>query len=48
MQLVRQLERSPAALRNFIARADASALSRHKPVNLQLVRGLMAEEGLSS
>jgi chromosomal replication initiation ATPase DnaA len=48
MQLVRQLERSPAALRNFIARADASALSRHKPVNLQLVRALMAEEGLSS
>ena len=40
--LVRTLERSPAALRDFIARADAQALAEKKPVNLQLIRGLMA------
>ncbi len=40
--LVRQLERSPAALRDFIARADAAALAAQKPINLQLIRGLMA------
>lgn len=39
--LVRTLERSPAALRDFIARADATALAEKKPVNLQLIRGLM-------
>jgi chromosomal replication initiation ATPase DnaA len=39
--LVRGLERSPAALRDFIARADRLALSRQKPVNLQLIRALM-------
>ncbi len=42
IKLVQGLERSPAALRDFIARADATALSRQKPVNLQLVRELMA------
>jgi chromosomal replication initiation ATPase DnaA len=40
--LVRTLERSPAALRDFIARADARALAEKKPVNLQLIRTLMA------
>ena len=40
--LVRTLERSPAALRDFIQRADAVALAEKKPVNLQLIRGLMA------
>ena len=41
--LVRQLERSPSALRDFIARADAAALRDQKPINLQLIRALMAE-----
>jgi chromosomal replication initiation ATPase DnaA len=41
--LVRTLERSPAALRDFIQRADAAALAEKKPVNLQLIRGLMAD-----
>jgi chromosomal replication initiation ATPase DnaA len=41
--LIRTLERSPAALRDFIARADALALAEQKPVNLQLIRGLMAD-----
>ena len=40
--LVRTLERSPAALRDFIQRADTQALAEKKPVNLQLIRGLMA------
>lgn len=43
--LVRNLERTPAAIRAFIARADAEAMRLQKPVNLQLVRGLMAREG---
>ena len=47
-ELVQQLERSPAALRDFIARADATALSRQKPINLQLIRGLMADPGIAS
>ena len=41
--LLRGLERSPAAVRDFIARADGEALSRQKPINLQLIRELMAE-----
>jgi chromosomal replication initiation ATPase DnaA len=41
--LLRGLERSPAAVRDFIARADREALSRQKPINLQLIRELMAE-----
>jgi chromosomal replication initiation ATPase DnaA len=43
MHLVRQLERSPAAIRDFIARADAAALSAQKPINIQLIRALMVE-----
>ena len=42
-RLVEGLERSPAAIRDFIARADQEALSRQKPINLQLIRGLMAD-----
>ena len=41
--LVRRLERSPAALRDFIARADAAALAAQKPVTLPLIRALMAD-----
>jgi chromosomal replication initiation ATPase DnaA len=41
--LVRTLERSPAALRDFIQRADGAALAAQKPVNLQLIRGLMED-----
>jgi chromosomal replication initiation ATPase DnaA len=47
-ELVQQLERSPAAIRDFIAKADATALSLQKPINLQLIRGLMADPGVSS
>jgi chromosomal replication initiation ATPase DnaA len=41
MRLIHGLERSPAAIRDFIARADREALSRQKPVNVQLIRELM-------
>ena len=41
--LVRQLERSPASIRDFIAKADEAALAAQKPINLQLIRALMAE-----
>jgi chromosomal replication initiation ATPase DnaA len=47
-ELVQQLERSPAALRDFIARADREAMSRQKPINLQLIRGLMTGPGVPS
>lgn len=36
------LERSPAAVRAFVAEADATALSEARPVNLSLVRRLLA------
>jgi chromosomal replication initiation ATPase DnaA len=41
MHLVKTLERSPAAIRDFIARADKAALAAQRPVNLQLIRSLM-------
>jgi len=41
--LVRNLERTPAAIRAFIAKADREALRLQKPVNLQLIRGLMVD-----
>jgi chromosomal replication initiation ATPase DnaA len=43
--LVRHLERTPAAIRAFIARADAEAMRLQKPINIQLLRVLMAENG---
>jgi chromosomal replication initiation ATPase DnaA len=48
-RIVHSLERSPNAIRQFIARADARALGEGRPINLALVRDLMAEEcdGLS-
>lgn len=47
-KLIQGLERSPAAIRDFIARADREALSRQKPVNIQLIRDLMESSGSSS
>jgi chromosomal replication initiation ATPase DnaA len=43
MHMLRSLERSPAAIRDFVARADARALAQHRPVNLALIRELLAE-----
>ncbi|HWA88663.1 MAG TPA: hypothetical protein VG889_01415 [Rhizomicrobium sp.] len=41
-QMLRSLERSPAAIRDFVARADAAALSRKRAVSVALVRELLA------
>jgi len=43
-RMIQQLERSPAAIRDFIARADAKALAEGKAVSLSLVRALFDEE----
>lgn len=49
-RMVQSLERSPAAIRDFVARADAKALAEGRPVNLALVREMAqaGETGLSS
>ena len=41
-QMVRRLERSPAAIRNFVAEADAKALAEKRPVNAALIQELIA------
>jgi chromosomal replication initiation ATPase DnaA len=47
MRILRSLERSPAALRDFVARADARALAQKRPITVALVGELLAEDGLS-
>lgn len=42
VQIVRSLERSPAAIRDFVARADAKALSEKRPVSMALIREMLA------
>jgi len=44
MRIVTALERSPAAIRDFVARADAAALAAGRPVNVALIRGLLDED----
>jgi len=41
-QMMRRLERSPAAIRNFVAEADAKALAEKRPVNAALIQELIA------
>lgn len=41
-QIIVALERSPAALRDFVARADSKALAEKKPITLGLVRNLLS------
>lgn len=41
--MIATLERSPGAIRDFIARADAAALAAKKPINLGLIKGLLAD-----
>jgi len=41
-QMLRALERSPAAIREFVARADAKALAEGRGINSALVRELVA------
>ncbi len=40
-RMVRSLERSPAAIRDFVAHADARALAEKRPVTLGLIRELL-------
>jgi chromosomal replication initiation ATPase DnaA len=44
-EMVRALERSPAAIRAFVTEADTKALAEKRPVNLALVRELLAKRG---
>lgn len=43
--MIRALERSPAAIRDFVARADAAALSVRRPITLSLIKDLLAGQG---
>jgi chromosomal replication initiation ATPase DnaA len=47
LHMVRSLERSPAAVRDFVARADAAALAQKRPINLSLIKDLLAGPDLS-
>ena len=42
-RMVQELERSPAAIRDFVARTDAKALAEKRPINLGLIRDLLAD-----
>lgn len=42
-RMINSLERSPAAIRDFVAHADEIALSRKRPVSVGLVRELLGE-----
>jgi hypothetical protein len=44
---LRSLERSPAAVREFVAHADAKALAQGRSINSALVRELLAERSSS-
>ena len=41
-RMLLSLERSPAAIRDFVAQADAKALAEARPVNLPLIRELLS------
>jgi len=42
--MIAGLERSPGAIRDFVGRADARALAEKRPINLGLIRDLLAAE----
>lgn len=44
IQMIRALERSPAAIRDFVGQADAAALAQKRPVTLGLIRELLAKD----
>jgi len=48
VRMVQSLERSPSAIRDFVANADAKALSEGRAITLALVRDMLAERDLSS
>ena len=40
--MIRNLDRSPGAIRDFVAKADAVALAEKRPVNINLIKELLA------
>jgi chromosomal replication initiation ATPase DnaA len=42
--MIRSLERSPAAIRDFVAHADAVALAEKRPINISLIKDLLEGE----
>jgi chromosomal replication initiation ATPase DnaA len=40
-QMIRSLERSPAAIRDFVDRADALAFAEKRPINTSLIKDLL-------
>jgi chromosomal replication initiation ATPase DnaA len=48
MRILRSVERSPAAIRDFVGRADARALAEKRPVTVALVAELLGETDGSS
>ena len=47
LHMIRALERSPAAIAAFVARADAAALAAKRPISLSLIKALLAQPGAS-
>lgn len=45
MRILRSVERSPAAIRDFVARADARALAEKRPITAALVGDMLADGG---
>ena len=45
VHMIRELERSPAAIRDFVARADARAFAQKRPITLSLIKDLLADPG---
>jgi chromosomal replication initiation ATPase DnaA len=45
LHMIRELERSPGAIRDFVARADAAALAAKRPISLSLIKELLADPG---
>jgi chromosomal replication initiation ATPase DnaA len=46
--MIRSLERSPGAIRDFVAHADAVALADKRPINLSLIKDLLSDPPASS
>jgi chromosomal replication initiation ATPase DnaA len=42
VHMIRSLERSPGAIRDFVAQADAAALAAKRPINLSLIKDLLS------
>jgi chromosomal replication initiation ATPase DnaA len=45
MRILRSVERSPAAIRAFVAEADARALAQKRPITAALVGEMLSGEG---